>query len=43
MNNLSLFLKVLNKGRYLYAIPIPPKKKDLVNFNYTYYGMKSTI
>lgn len=26
MNNLSLFLKVLNKGRYLYAIPMPPKK-----------------
>lgn len=32
MNNLSLFLKVLNKGRYLYAIPMPPKKKGFGEF-----------
>lgn len=45
MNNLSLFFKFFNKGRCLYAnnIPMPLKKKELVNFNYRYYEMKPTI
>lgn len=45
MNNLLLFFKFFNKGRWLYVSNIFMflKKKELVNFNYRYYEMKLII